>query len=99
MGAKAARHSDIVIVTDDNPRSESPQHIRESIVAGIDSVPGSRWEEIADRRMAISRALEIAVAGDSVAILGKGHESSIEINGQLIPFKDSDVVKELVSSV
>lgn len=99
MGIEAATFSDLVIVTDDNPRTEDPLGIRQEIVTGIESVTGSQWEVIADRRAAIARALEIAAQGDSIAILGKGHESAIELNGQLIPFKDAEVVKELVNRV
>jgi UDP-N-acetylmuramoyl-L-alanyl-D-glutamate--2,6-diaminopimelate ligase len=99
MGINAAKYSDLVIITDDNPRDEEPQGIRAEIVRGVREVRGSRWEEIADRRAAISRALEIAVSGDAIAILGKGHESSIEFNSQLIPFNDAEVVMELVSRV
>lgn len=99
MGAAAASHSDIVIVTDDNPRSENPEAIRSEIVMGTTEFLGVHVENVEDRRHGISRALSLALPGDRVAILGKGHEKVIEIRGELIPFNDSEVVLELVHGV
>ncbi|HEU0042607.1 MAG TPA: UDP-N-acetylmuramoyl-L-alanyl-D-glutamate--2,6-diaminopimelate ligase, partial [Jiangellaceae bacterium] len=83
MGAAAARGADVVIVTDDNPRSEDPAAIRAAVVAGATSVPeGERAEliEVADRRAAIRAALESADGpADTVVVLGKGHEQGQEI--------------------
>ena len=70
MGEVAARLSDVVIVTDDNPRSEDPAAIRRAMLAGA---PGAT--EIGDRREAIAAALAMAQAGDIVLIAGKGHET------------------------
>ena len=99
MGAAAARHSHIVIVTDDNPRSEDPVVIRNSIVQGISEYPNVRVENVEGRRNALVRALELAQPGDRIAILGKGHESGIEIDGEVIPFNDSTVILELTHRV
>ncbi len=99
MGAAAARHSHIVIVTDDNPRSEDPVAIRNSIVQGIPEYPNVRVENVEGRRNAFVRALELAQPGDRIAILGKGHESGIEIDGEVIPFNDSSVILELTHRV
>lgn len=99
MGAEAARHSQIVIVTDDNPRSENPADIRNSVVQGVADFPSVYVENIEGRRNGIKRALELAQPGDQIAILGKGHESGIEIAGEVIPFNDSAVVLELVNRV
>ena len=82
MGAVAARLSDLVILTSDNPRSENPDQIIEEIKRGI-VMPADRMPQapastphlaIADRRQAIDRAVQDARAGDLVLIAGKGHE-------------------------
>jgi len=93
MGRIASELSDIVIVTDDNPRSENPQDIRAQVLAGI---PNTTALEIADRREAIRSALALAGPGDIVAVLGKGHESGQEVAGVIHPFNDVDVVREEV---
>lgn len=93
MGEVAARGADVVIVTDDNPRSEVPAEIRQQVLAG--ARPGWRATEIldgTDRRSAINLALRKAEPGDTIAILGKGHEATQEISGELIEFDDLAVV-------
>lgn len=92
MGSVGASLSDILIITDDNPRSEDPAKIRQQILAGAATFPESQVIEIGDRRNAIARALELAGGHDVVAILGKGHEQGQEIMGQMIEFSDIDVV-------
>lgn len=93
MGAEATRGADIVIVTDDNPRSEDPSLIRRSILAGA---PGAI--EVADRRAAIARAIEEAQAGDIIVIAGKGHEQGQIIGSgdavRILPFDDASVARE-----
>lgn len=96
MGRASAHCSDIVIVTDDNPRSEDPAKIREQIIAGALQFPRSHVVEMGDRRDAIAQALELASGHDVVAILGKGHERGQEILGAIIAFSDVDVIKELL---
>jgi UDP-N-acetylmuramoyl-L-alanyl-D-glutamate--2,6-diaminopimelate ligase len=87
---EAAREADIAIVTDDNPRSESPVEIRRAVLAGC---PGGI--DGGERRAAIARALELARPGDVIAVAGKGHEQGQEIAGQLLPFDDVAVVRGL----
>ena len=87
MGRVAAQLSDVVIITDDNPRSEDPAKIRREMMAGIDT-KSAKVFEIANRREAIAMALRISQPGDAVAILGKGHETGQEINGEIFPFDD-----------
>ena len=96
MGRMAGNLSDIVIVTDDNPRSEVPADIRAQVLAGI---VDSTSLEIADRRDAIRQALSMAGPGDIVAVLGKGHESGQEVAGVIHPFNDVDVVRQEASRV
>jgi UDP-N-acetylmuramoyl-L-alanyl-D-glutamate--2,6-diaminopimelate ligase len=89
MGAVAARLSDVVIVTDDNPRSEDPAAIRRAVLAGApDAI------EIGDRRAAICAAIEMAGAGDIVLIAGKGHEQGQIIGDRVLDFDDVTVARE-----
>jgi UDP-N-acetylmuramoyl-L-alanyl-D-glutamate--2,6-diaminopimelate ligase len=92
MGEVAGRLADVVIVTDDNPRSEDPGAIRSELLAGIASIRPA--EEIADRRLAIRRAVELASEGDVVVVAGKGHEAGQEIAGVVTPFDDRVVLRE-----
>lgn len=94
MGLAAAARSDLVLVTDDNPRSEDPAVIRAATVAGaLRATPAGgrrgRVEEVAGRRIAIQTALARAGRGSVVAILGKGHEMGQEVDGQVLPFDDA----------
>jgi UDP-N-acetylmuramoyl-L-alanyl-D-glutamate--2,6-diaminopimelate ligase len=93
MGKVAAQLSDIVIVTDDNPRSEDPAVIRSAMIAGTQNC-AAKVLEIADRRSAIAKALSLADPGDVIAILGKGHESGQEISGEVFAFDDRVVVRQ-----
>jgi len=87
MGAAAAAGADVLIVTDDNPRTEDPARIRAEVLAGTrDS--GAEVREMAGRRAAIAAAVALAEPGDIIAVLGKGHESGQEIGGVTHPFDD-----------
>jgi len=90
MGAVAARLSDLVIVTSDNPRSENPERIIAEIRRGMAREQGAVIE-MADRRQAIERAIKEARPGDLVLIAGKGHEKYQVIGDRTIPFDDVDV--------
>lgn len=102
MGRVAVEGADVVVATDDNPRTEDPELIREAMLAGAyearDTAPeGSRAArcEIIDgghRRDAIATALRIAGPSDVVAVLGKGHETGQDVGGRVLPFSDPDVV-------
>ncbi len=89
MGDIAARLADIVIVTDDNPRSESPGQIRTEILA---SAPDAR--EIGDRAEAIITAINLLKDGDVLVIAGKGHETGQIIGDRTLPFSDHEVVRQ-----
>lgn len=95
MGVAAGAYADIVIVTDDNPRSEDPAAIRAEVIAGVQSTAAQVFE-IADRRAAIERALAVAGAGDTVLVLGKGHEGGQEVGGVMTAFDDRVVVREAI---
>jgi len=89
MGAVASRMSDVVIVTDDNPRSEDPAAIRSAIMAG-----SSGATEVAGRREAIAEAIRIAQPADIVLVAGKGHETGQIIGDRVLPFDDALVARE-----
>jgi UDP-N-acetylmuramoyl-L-alanyl-D-glutamate--2,6-diaminopimelate ligase len=96
MGYTAARLADVLVITDDNPRSEDPGAIRLAIREGADQVaPGGRAEihEVGDRRSAITVAVGLAEAGDVVLVLGKGHEQGQDVGGVVMPFDDAAVLR------
>ncbi len=95
MGRVAALGSDLVWVTNDNPRSESPEAIAREITAGA---TGHGLEVVLDRRAAIAEALSAARAGDAILIAGKGHETTQTLGDQVLPFDDRAVVRELIAS-
>lgn len=89
MGAAAAEGADVVLVTDDNPRTEDPAAIRAEVLAGSARAgAAARILEVAGRRAAIDEAVRLAEPGDVVAVLGKGHEWGQEIAGEVLPFDD-----------
>ncbi|MFC4943484.1 UDP-N-acetylmuramoyl-L-alanyl-D-glutamate--2,6-diaminopimelate ligase [Pseudonocardia sp. GCM10023141] len=102
MGAAAAARAELLVVTDDNPRTEDPASIRAAMLAGavaeLDRLGRSVGEvqEIGDRRAAITAAVAVARPGDVVVVAGKGHETGQEINGTKHPFDD---VAELAAAV
>jgi UDP-N-acetylmuramoyl-L-alanyl-D-glutamate--2,6-diaminopimelate ligase len=109
MGAVAARLSDLVVVTSDNPRSEDPDQIIEEIKRGI-VMPADRKPPkgqtgpkstpclaIVDRRAAIERAIQDARAGDLVLVAGKGHEKYQVIGDRVLPFDDVAVAKSALA--
>ena len=99
MGAAAAQGADWVIVTSDNPRTEPPDSIIASIVAGVPEQYRERVATEADRRMAIATAVGEARAGDVVVIAGKGHETTQTIGATHFPFDDRAVARELLEEL
>ncbi len=108
MGAVAARLSDLVVLTSDNPRTESPEQIIEEIKRGIvmpaDRAPRGQAAPrstpclaIVDRKAAIERAIQDAQPGDLVLVAGKGHEKYQEIGGRVLPFDDVEVAKSALA--
>lgn len=85
MGAIAARHADVVIVTDDNPRSENPAAIRAMVLEGATGAT-----EIGDRGAAIRAGAAMLQPGDALIIAGKGHETGQIIQGVVHPFSDQE---------
>ncbi|MDO5668820.1 MAG: UDP-N-acetylmuramoyl-L-alanyl-D-glutamate--2,6-diaminopimelate ligase [Corynebacterium sp.] len=94
MGAEAARRADLVIITDDNPRSEVPETIRAAVLAGAeDAETDAEIREIGDRAAAIDALIEWAQAGDAVVVAGKGHEVGQLIDGVDHHFDDREEVR------
>jgi UDP-N-acetylmuramoyl-L-alanyl-D-glutamate--2,6-diaminopimelate ligase len=98
MGMVAARLSDVVVITSDNPRSEDPKRIIEEIERGIPagtqaSTRAPMVESVVERAEAIERAISIAGKGDVVLISGKGHEKYQQIGDRVLPFDDGEVAR------
>ncbi len=98
MGAAAAAHADVTIVTTDNPRSEDPVEIAKAVEIGAVQAARSTVLVVLDRRSAIDAAIDLADAGDLVLILGKGHEPGQEVAGTRLPFDDVSVAAELLAA-
>ena len=96
MAHEAARLSDYVILTSDNPRKEEPQDIINDMLAGIDAPDKDKVLCIEDRREAIGQACTMAQRGDVVLVAGKGHEDYQEINGVKHPFNDKEILAEFM---
>ncbi|MGQ0611408.1 MAG: UDP-N-acetylmuramoyl-L-alanyl-D-glutamate--2,6-diaminopimelate ligase [Paracoccaceae bacterium] len=94
MGAAAAAHADVLIVTDDNPRSEDPGAIRAEILAACPEA-----SEVGDRAEAILRGVDALLPGDALLIAGKGHESGQTIAGQVYPFDDVEQASLAVAAL
>jgi UDP-N-acetylmuramoyl-L-alanyl-D-glutamate--2,6-diaminopimelate ligase len=95
MGAVACEHSDKVIFTSDNPRSEDPDQIIKDIEAGVPLAAKRKYISIVDRKEAIKTAISLAKPEDIVLIAGKGHEKYQEIKGVKYDFDDKKMVREL----
>ena len=91
---RAARLADAVIVTDDNPRSEDPAAIRQAVFEGVQGVAA---RIVPDRRDAIAEAVAQAAPGDTVLVLGKGHELGQEIAGVVHPFDDREALRDALA--
>jgi len=91
MGAEAALHADVVIVTDDNPRSEDPAAIRSAVMQGVIAGGGGDIAtDIADRAEAILRGVDALGPGDALLICGKGHETGQIVGDDMLPFDDTE---------
>ncbi|MEO5690759.1 MAG: UDP-N-acetylmuramoyl-L-alanyl-D-glutamate--2,6-diaminopimelate ligase [Candidatus Saccharimonadales bacterium] len=96
MGDIAARMADRIFLTDEESYNEDAGTIRQMVMEGIVAGGGEpKTEEIADRRDAISKAMNVARAGDTVLITGMGHEQFRIVLGERLPWNDGDVVREL----
>ena len=92
MGEVAAAHADFSIVTDDNPRSEDPQTIRDAILA-----THPRAIECGDRKEAICLGIKMLSNQDVLLVAGKGHEQGQVVGGKILPFDDADIVRTFLA--
>ncbi|TLU73513.1 UDP-N-acetylmuramoyl-L-alanyl-D-glutamate--2,6-diaminopimelate ligase [Lichenicoccus roseus] len=93
MGEVAQRLADVAIVTDDNPRSETPAAIRSEIMAAC-----GNGVEVGGRERAISAALQVLRPGDVLVVAGKGHEQGQTIGDETLPFDDREVIRRLAGT-
>ena len=93
MGDIAARAADAVFVTDDNPRGEEAAAIRDTVYAAARATGNSRVFNVGGRKNAIAAVLAEAAVTDTVLILGKGHETTQHVGGEVLPFSDAVAVK------
>jgi UDP-N-acetylmuramoyl-L-alanyl-D-glutamate--2,6-diaminopimelate ligase len=98
MGGIAAEKADVVIVTDDNPRTEAPARIRAEILGGVPA-GAEHVREIGDRAEAIRTAVLNMHGGDVVLVAGKGHETGQIIGSAVVPFSDHDEIRKALSEV
>lgn len=96
MGKIAEKYSDVIVVTNDNPRDEQPEKIAEAIIAGFEK---AQYDIVLDRKKAIIQAVMLATINDVVVIAGKGHESYQQIGQIRIPFCDQDIVREALNEM
>lgn len=96
MGRVAEELANNIIITDDNPRFESSEDIVQDILSGFFN---NEAKVIYDRKIAIQRAIQHATAQDCVLIAGKGHEDYQDINGEKLPFSDSQCVREALAKL
>lgn len=99
MGAIAAEHCDVIVLTNEDPYDENPEAILGEIASGIIDFRGEIFR-VLDRRAAIEKALALAKPGDAVAVTGKGSETSIHIaRGKKVPWSDRGTVEELLAAL
>jgi UDP-N-acetylmuramoyl-L-alanyl-D-glutamate--2,6-diaminopimelate ligase len=94
MGQAAAENADLVIVTDDNPRSEDPAVIRAAVMQGCPEAT-----EVADRAEAILRGVDMLGPGDALLISGKGHETGQIVGDAVFPFDDTEQASVAVAAL
>ena len=95
MAKEAARLSDFVILTSDNPRFEEPEDIIQDMMEGLTDVSHKKYLKITDRKEAIRTACILAKTGDVILIAGKGHEDYQEVKGIKHHFDDREIVMNI----
>jgi len=101
MGMVAARLSDVVVITSDNPRTEDPTRIIDEVKRGAEPEAKQGGAEVLvqpDRREAVLQAIAVAGPGDVVLVAGKGHEKYQEVGGQVYAFDDVGVAREALEA-
>ncbi len=99
MGEIAAKLADRIFLTDEESYTEDPDQIRAQIYEGIEIGKGeARTTEVADRREAIKKAIEVAKKGDTILVTGMGHEVYRIVKGERLPWNDEQVIRELLDA-
>lgn len=99
MGGIAAKLADRIIITDEESYNESPHDIRSDIIRGVEQASGvAKLTEIADRREAIAKALSIAKKGDTILVTGMGHEQYRIVQGERLPWNDTQVIRDILET-
>lgn len=96
MATVACEHSDKVVFTSDNPRTEDPAQIIKDMEEGLPASARRKYLAITDRKEAIKTALSLAGEGDIILVAGKGHEKYQDINGIKNHFDDKEVIPEMI---
>jgi UDP-N-acetylmuramoyl-L-alanyl-D-glutamate--2,6-diaminopimelate ligase len=96
MAEAVRRFADVIVLTNDNPRTEDPERILDDVAEGL---VGAEHERFVDRRDAIKRALEIARPGDTVILTGKGHERYQTVGTEKRPFDERVIVRECMAEL
>ncbi|MBQ2858540.1 MAG: UDP-N-acetylmuramoyl-L-alanyl-D-glutamate--2,6-diaminopimelate ligase [Bacteroidaceae bacterium] len=98
MAQEAAKQSDKVIITSDNPRFEEPQDIINDMLAGLSKEDMRKVVSIVDRKEAIKTACMLAQPGDAILVAGKGHENYQDIKGVKYHFDDKEIIREIFAN-
>ncbi len=94
MAEVACAHSDRVLLTSDNPRTEDPMEILRQMESGVQGSARKKTITLSDRKEAIKAAVSMANAGDIILVAGKGHEKYQEVNGVRMPFDDKKILED-----
>jgi UDP-N-acetylmuramoyl-L-alanyl-D-glutamate--2,6-diaminopimelate ligase len=94
MGKVAEEFADKIYITDDNPRTENAENIRQEIIKSCGNA-----EEISNRKLAIKRAIENLKNGDVLVVAGKGHEVGQIVGDKIIPHEDAKVISEIIENI
>ena len=99
MAEIACKYSDQVIFTSDNPRTENPEQIIEDMKTGVPAEHFKKTLSITNRKEAIKTACSISHNGDILLIAGKGHEKYQDVNGEILPFDDMEILKDTLTAL
>ncbi|HEQ71942.1 MAG TPA: UDP-N-acetylmuramoyl-L-alanyl-D-glutamate--2,6-diaminopimelate ligase [Spirochaetia bacterium] len=104
QGKEASRYADVIVLADEDPRGETPEAILEEIAAGCQAGDARKKRDeslflIPDRKAAIRKAFSLARPGDTVLLLGKGHEKSIIYRDRVLPWNERQAAEELLSEM
>ena len=99
MTKEAIKLSDLVIITDDNPRNENPSKIRKEMMKNLKKIDKKKVKEIADRKEAISFSIKLLKKNDFLLIAGKGHENYQIVGDKKYFFSDKEIAEKIISKL